>query len=71
MLREAPLLLKFNDLVVVKVFASNIIGSGPESTTNTEGVKIQTEPLRPSNAPVVLSYSEYSVWLKIEVLTNE
>jgi len=38
--REEPLLLEFNDLVIVKVYATNVIGSGPESATNNQGIVI-------------------------------
>jgi hypothetical protein len=38
--REAPLSLEFNDLVVVKIYATNQIGSSPECDENTDGVRI-------------------------------
>ena len=70
-LRQEPLQLQFDDLIVVKVYATNVIGSGPASLINTEGVKIQTEPLNPLKAPKVLSYSEYSASLSLDALTNQ
>jgi len=39
-LREDPFLLTFGDLVVVKIYVTNKIGSGPESAINTAGVLI-------------------------------
>lgn len=70
-LRQAPLLLEFDELVIVKIYSTNSIGAGPECLPNTGGVKIQTEPVAPSNPPSIVSYSEYSVQLTIETLTSE
>ena len=39
-LREAPISLGFNDLVQVKIYATNSIGDGPENSVNIEGVHI-------------------------------
>jgi hypothetical protein len=39
-LRATPFDYEFSDLVVAKVYATNKIGSGPESVLNTEGVNI-------------------------------
>lgn len=71
MLREFPLNLVQNDLVVVRVLATNKIGSGAFSDFNTEGVLIQTEPITPPNAPTIIEYSEYTVSLTFEILTND
>ena len=46
-LRQEPLNLAYNDLVVVRVLATNKIGSGTYSDSNIEGVLIQTEPITP------------------------
>lgn len=55
----------------MKIYATNKIGSGEESDLNSEGVRIQTEPNIPPNAPTVVLYDEYSVKLSIETLTGE
>jgi hypothetical protein len=59
--RQAPFLLEFKDLIISRVKATNLIGTGPYSDLNTNGVKIMTEPEAPLNAPVITSYDEYSI----------
>jgi len=68
-LRGNPLNLLQNNLVVVRVLATNKIGSGAFSDFNTEGILIQTEPVTPPNAPTIVEYTEYTVKLTFEILT--
>lgn len=70
-LRAEPFGLDFSDLVIAKIYVSNKIGRGPESALNTEGVHIQTEPIIPPTAPIVIYYDEYSVRLSIETLIGD
>ena len=46
-LREQPLNLQYNQLVVVKISSTNKIGTGPFSALYWEGVRIQKEPDTP------------------------
>jgi hypothetical protein len=70
-LREEPLNLVYNDLVVVKVLATNKVGSGTYCEPNIEGVLVQTEPITPPEAPSVIEYGEYTIKLTIEILTDD
>jgi hypothetical protein len=69
--RQTPFLLEFKDLIIARVKATNLIGTGPYSDLNTNGVKIMTEPEAPLNAPVIISYDEYSIQLTIDQLTGD
>jgi len=70
-LRQAPLNLVYDDLVVIKVLATNKIGSGPQCEPNIIGVRIQTEPVTPPESPEITEYSEYSVKLFFTILVGD
>lgn len=61
--RQPPFNLLFTDLIVARVKATNVIGDGLYSDNNTSGVRVQTEPDSPINAPEVLSYNEQTAEL--------
>jgi len=44
--------------VKAKLAATNIIGTGPFSLVNTEGVTVQVDPLAPLVAPISVNYTE-------------
>lgn len=51
---SSPFNLVLNDLIVVRVTASNILGSAKNpSPINTSGVTVQTIPLKPSSVPTI------------------
>ena len=70
-LRQAPLYLVFDDLIVVQILATNKIGSGPWCEPNIIGVRIQTEPIIPPSAPVILEYSEFSIEIEVSILQDQ
>ena len=70
-LRQAPLNLVFDDLIVVQILATNKIGSGPWCEPNIIGVRIQTEPIIPPSAPVILEYSEFSIEIEVSILKDQ
>lgn len=70
-LRQAPLNLVYDDLVVIRVLATNKIGSGPQCEPNIIGVRIQTEPITPPDSPEITEYSEYSVKLFFTILEGD
>jgi hypothetical protein len=42
-------------LIVAKIAAINDIGTGPYSDENVDGIYVQTEPVAPSAAPVLVA----------------
>ena len=70
-MRQAPLNLVFDDLIVVQILATNKIGSGPWCEPNIIGVRIQTEPIIPPSAPVILEYSEFSIEIEVSILMDQ
>ena len=69
--RISPLFYTYNTLIIAKVSATNNIGTGLFSIVNTEGIKVQTEPSVPPLAPHIVSYSEFSIQLDINILTGD
>jgi hypothetical protein len=59
--RNGPLNYVYKTLIVAKVSATNIIGTGSSSEPNVEGVTIETEPVTPPVSPTVVAYSEFSI----------
>lgn len=59
--RNGPLNYVYKTLIVAKVSATNIIGTGSSSEPNVEGVTIETEPVTPPVSPTVIAYSEFSI----------
>jgi hypothetical protein len=57
-LRASPFNLAQDQLVRAKLAATNIIGTGPFSLVNTEGVTVQVDPLAPLVAPISVNYTE-------------
>jgi len=70
-LRRAPFFLPQGALIDVIAFATNALGAGPPSDTNTTGAFVQAEPLamRPP-APQPLAYTVDSMtleWRSVEI----
>jgi hypothetical protein len=69
--RNAPFSLEYNDLIVVQIKASNVIGSSNFNDANIVGIKVQTEPVTPTNPPTVVNYNEQSVVLTMNQLVGD
>ena len=58
-------------LIVVQIKASNVIGSSNFNDANIAGIKVQTEPVTPTNPPTVVNYNEQSVVLTMNQLVGD
>jgi hypothetical protein len=63
--RNSPFRLAYNDLIVVQIKASNVIGSSNFNDPNIAGIRVQTEPVTPTYPPAVVVYNEQSVSLTL------
>ena len=61
--KEEPLLLEYQNLIVVRISSTNQIGESAFSDLNNHGITVQTEPLAPSSPLTVVGYDEQSIQL--------
>ena len=66
-----PLLLEYQDLIVVRISSTNQIGESAFSDINNYGISVQTNPLAPTEPLTVIGYDEQSIQLQLTALTGD